>query len=348
MGETGLLEMLPVGIFTIDVDWSITFWNRRLADWTGIEAVHALGQLLHRLLPRFEEDSIRARLDFLMQGGPPVVFSYQLHEDLFPHRGDDRIQRVRYCTASSIPGGGIIFSIEDRTEVAALVHEAHEEILRRRKAEEELREALAAREMTIREASHRVRNNLTMVASLIELEMGRAESEATKGFLLDLQTRIGSIGLIHELLYRGEPGEDLRLDEYLGRLCSTIIDAFPIGQGKAGFVYELEEIRYGVDASVSLGMMVAELVTNALKYAQLPGRELVILLRLCAVGDGRLELSVGDNGPGIPGGRIESSNSLGWELLESITKTIGGSIRIGEGPGALVTISLPGKARASV
>jgi two-component sensor histidine kinase len=307
-----------------------------------------VGQILHRLLPRFEEDSIRARLDFLMQGGPPVVFSYQLHEDLFPHRGDDRIQRVRYCTASSIPGGGIIFSIEDRTEVAALVREAHEEILRRRKAEEELRAALAAREMTIREASHRVRNNLTMVASLIELETLRAETDAMKGFLLDLQTRVGSIGLIHELLYRGEPGKDLRLDEYLERLCSTINDAFPLGPGRAGFVYELQEISYAVDASVYLGMMVAELLTNALKYAQLPGRKLAIEVRLCAVGDGRLELSVGDNGPGIPGGRIESSNSLGWELLESLTKTLGGSIRIGQGPGALVVISIPEKAKGSV
>ncbi|MEI6877216.1 MAG: histidine kinase dimerization/phosphoacceptor domain -containing protein, partial [Spirochaetota bacterium] len=196
--DLGILEMLPVGLFAVDRDWRITLWNRSLADWTGIAASSALGRGLSSVLPRMGERLYMSRLESVMAGGPPVVFSYQIHVDLFPVANDHGLRRSRYCTASALPDArGVLFTVEDRTEVAALVREARAEVRRRREVEEALRAALVTKAMLVREASHRVKNNLGMIVSLIGLEAERAGSEAARGFLVDLETRIDSISLIH-------------------------------------------------------------------------------------------------------------------------------------------------------
>jgi two-component sensor histidine kinase len=342
--DVHILEMLPVGIFAIDRNWSITLWNRTLASWTGIGAAAALGRRLEEVLPSFADRRYSARLGLLLEGGPPVVFSYQLHPDLFPDAHRRGLRRARYCTASPMAGdGGILFAVEDRTEIAALALASREELLLRRGIEEELRRAIEVKEMLIREASHRVKNNLMMIASLISLEAERVEDGSLAGFLKDLEARIGSIGLIHQFLYRGEIGADVRLDEYLDRLCATIVGTFPVKGRGARLALDLEALTLDMDATPYLGMMTAELVTNSLKYGPVPGKELVISVSLRKDrNSGDLELRVEDSGPGFPEGTVPDSNSLGWGLLELFVEQLGGSVTILPKAGACVLIRIPG------
>lgn len=347
LAEAPVLELLPVGIITVDRDWVIRLWNRTLAEWTGIQPGDALGRDLGAVLPHFSERRYLSRLEDLMEGGPPVVFSYQLHGELFPDRGGRGPRRVRYCTASSLPGAsGILFAVEDRTEVVALVREARAEVGRRLAVEEELRSALAAKEMLIREASHRVKNNLAMVVSLISLDSGQSRDPGVQAILADLASRIDSIALIHELLYKGEIGADVGLDAYLEKLCATIVGAFAGDGLGVELRTQLEPARLDLDSTLYVGMITSELVTNCLKYGRQPGKALALDVRLQRKPDGAcLELLVADNGPGFPGEGMPSSGSLGWSLVTMLVGELGGRIEVLPGPGAATRIYLPERRR---
>ncbi len=342
LAEAPILERLPVGIFTVDRDWIIRLWNRTMADWTGIQPEAALGRALGAVLPHFSERRYLSRLEDLMEGGPPVVFSYQLHGELFPDRGGRGPRRVRYCTASSLPQAGILFAVEDRTEVVALVREARAEVSRRLAVEEELRSALAAKEMLIREASHRVKNNLAMVVSLINLDSDKSQDPGVQASLADLASRIDTIALIHELLYKGEIGAQVGLDAYLEKLCATIVEAFS-GEGlEVGLRTRLEPAFLDLDSTLYVGMITSELLTNCLKYGRQPGRALSLEVSLQRKADEAcLELLVADNGPGFPGEELPSSGSLGWSLVTMLVGELGGRIEVLPGPGAATRIHLP-------
>jgi two-component sensor histidine kinase len=345
-----ILERLPVGVFVVDASWTILVWNRTLAEWTGLAAKEALGRDARQVLPKLAEPRNYSRLEPLLEGGPPVVFSYQLHADLLPDAHGRGPRRARYCTASSLPGGGLLFAVEDRTEVAALVRNARAEVERRRAAEEGLRSALEAKEMLVREASHRVKNNLAMIVSLINLEEDKAGSEAARGFMADLESRIRSIAVIHELLYKGDLGAEVELGEYLSTLGHTMVDTLTAEGGRVRLEFALEGARLDLDATLYVGMMVAELLTNSLKYAREPDRDLVITVGLRHdPAEGVLEVLVTDDGPGFPGDQLPSGASLGWNLVHLLSAELGGAALILPGPGARVAIRIPeGRREAAI
>ena len=99
-----ILERLPIGVFTIDRAWRIGSWNGRMSNWTGIEAKRAVGRPLGEVLPRLAEAHNQTRLEPVMAGGPPVVFSWQLHHDLYPKGPEARGELDAYYT-NKAPGG---------------------------------------------------------------------------------------------------------------------------------------------------------------------------------------------------------------------------------------------------
>lgn len=343
--DPSILDRLPVGIFVAGTDWRITLWNRTLSSWTSIAAAEALGRDARTVLPRLADPRYLSRLEGLMEGGPPVVFSYQLHGDLFPDARGGAMKRVRYTTASSMAGGaGILFTIEDRTEVASLLHEARVEISRRLAVEEELRSTIAAKEMLLRETSHRVKNNLAMIVSLIDLDAQGMDDETMRARLIDLESRIESIALIHDLLYKSEFGTEIRLDEYLRKLCAKILSAFSVSPGEMALEFETEEVQIDVDSTLYVGIIAAELVTNALKYARVPGRACRLFVRLASAGpEGGIELLVADDGPGIAPGSHPAAFSLGFGMIKMLCQSLKGTMELLAGPGARILVRIPPK-----
>ena len=169
--EFSLLDQIPLGAFAVSPDYAVLYWNLCMEGWTDIPASEAVGVDLRELFPALREPSVSRRLETVLRGGPPVVFSYQLHGNFFPRRQPTTLQRVRQTMASFLPSmGGILFTVEDRTDIAAKSREAGRELARRVAVEKELRETVAEKEMLMRELKHRVKNNLAMVQSLIGLE----------------------------------------------------------------------------------------------------------------------------------------------------------------------------------
>lgn len=196
---------------------------------------------------------------------------------------------------------------------------------------------LAEKELLIKEVHHRVKNSLQVVASLISLQSHRTSDTRQKEVYQALRKRITAIALVHEKLYGSGGGGRTDLGEYLRDLIAL---QYPGDGLSAGFRWTLEadRIEAGVDYCIDAGLIVTELVANALKYAQ--GETTTVGLALRSQ-DGRLRAEVVDDGPGFPPGfRPETSQGLGLRLILALLGRNEGSLEIVPGPGGRVVVSM--------
>lgn len=149
--QFGVLDHAPVGMCVIGSDFTVLFWNRCLADWTRIRKADIVGQDLCGFFPHFREPKYASRLMTIFDGGPPAIFSSQLHKYIFPSPMPNGELRIQHTTVSGIPcdkGHNALFAVEDVTELTRQIKKAREsrnqavaEVKQRKKAEEGLRTA---------------------------------------------------------------------------------------------------------------------------------------------------------------------------------------------------------------
>lgn len=197
---------------------------------------------------------------------------------------------------------------------------------------EELKEMLSARDLQIREIHHRIKNHFNLLISLITLQemerMGNVE-----GILKDLQGRIRTLSVLHEKLQTGEYGESLPLDRYLDDLVHAAVKE--LAGSSARIVTEIEPFTLSVDRCVTLGLIVSELVSNALKYGSPAGKTPEIRLTVHREGE-YLSVMFSDNGPGYPDDAIaEEGGSLGMNLIRMLTEQLGGQAEFVNRNGAI-------------
>lgn len=216
---------------------------------------------------------------------------------------------------------------ELRAQVRAVQRSAHLEQqlalrladLEQRVAERtaELQELLAHQELLMREIHHRVRNNLQIVSSLLSLQTRLSENDSTA--LEDCQSRIESIALVHEQLYRTENLNRVALEEYLASLATRLFST--LGGRSRGIELKLDLARasVGVDQAVALGLILNELVTNSLKHAFPGGRTGVVEVALTE-SEGWLSMRVHDDGIGS---QAEGVGGLGLTLVASLVQQLG-------------------------
>jgi PAS domain S-box-containing protein len=206
------------------------------------------------------------------------------------------------------------------------------DITERKTSEAALRDALDEKNMLLRELQHRVKNNLAMISSLVSLETDRLEREEDRDAFERVQDRIRAMALIYDLLYRSESVNDVDLAAYLKRLLESFGESYLGGpEAAVELVDELEPARLDLKRAVPLGIIVTELLTNALKYAFPGGRKGRIALSL-RVESGEAIVAVEDDGVGlseVP--HDEGATGTGVKLTGLFADQIGG--RLSRGPG---------------
>ncbi|MEA3208726.1 MAG: hypothetical protein QOE70_1783 [Chthoniobacter sp.] len=204
---------------------------------------------------------------------------------------------------------------------------AARDVTERKRFEQALQASLADRELLLREIHHRVKNNMQLVCSLLQLQARQLQNPAMSAILHESQTRIRSMALIHEKLYGGDSLARIDLADYLRSLAAMIQRSQSERAGVA-LRFELVPLTAGMDTAVPLGLAVNELLTNAFKHAfpartrsAMPSPEIVIALQPEA--DGRLRLEVRDNGVGLPAHFApEGNGSLGMRLVQIFAKQL--------------------------
>ena len=179
-------------------------------------------------------------------------------------------------------------------------------------------------ETLLAEVNHRVANSLMLVASLVRLQSNAVKDAAAKTALDETEARIHAISMVHKRLYTSGDARVVALDEYLGGLLDHLQNSMRSDGLGAVVRYHLESLHLGTDASINLGVIVAEWVTNAVKYAY-PDRQGEIRVDLKRLPDGRGELSVEDDGVGRTG-ETAKGTGLGTRLVGAMAKSIGAEI----------------------
>jgi two-component sensor histidine kinase/CheY-like chemotaxis protein len=211
-------------------------------------------------------------------------------------------------------------------------------------AEAEVRIARDRAEVLLSEVNHRVANSLSLVSSLVGLQANVLRDQAAKDALAETQARIYAIALVHRHLYSSGDVRMVALDEYLSSLLDHLEAAMHAEGHGASLSYELEPLTLATDATINLGVITTEWVTNAFKYAypQQPG---MVRVRLQRAADGRGELIVEDDGIGRIDAAPAKGTGLGSRIVKAMATTVGGEVVYGDrapGTSARLVFSLKG------
>jgi two-component sensor histidine kinase len=191
--------------------------------------------------------------------------------------------------------------------------------LERRVAERtrDLQNSVREKEVLLKEIHHRVKNNLQVIVSLLNLQSHYIEDAVARAAFNESQGRVRSIALVHEKLYQSKDVASVGFDEYVRMLVDSLCTSF--GADRRGISREVEirdDVRLGVDTAIPCGLMINELVTNALKHAFPDGRGGCVRVMMQRGGADQIELEVGDDGVGLPPDiDLHNSRSLGLDLV---------------------------------
>ncbi len=216
------------------------------------------------------------------------------------------------------------------------------DITARVQADEQIKASLKEKEVLLREIHHRVKNNLAVIISLLNLQSYQFQDDRIAAALQDNRDRVKSMALIHETLYLSENVAEISLKEYAPNLGDRLLQAMKGKSGQVRIVYEIEDIRLDIDHAIACGLILNELLTNALKYAFPEGNgEVSVAVHHTETDE--IELVVKDNGAGLPKG-LDTGNlkTLGLEIVSTLTENqLEGNLNIRNENGACFTIRWP-------
>jgi PAS domain S-box-containing protein len=203
----------------------------------------------------------------------------------------------------------------------------------RKRFESDLRDSLNEKEILLKEIHHRVKNNLQVISSLLNLQSRYTNDEESVEIFKESQSRIRSMALIHERLYLSGDLSRIDFEDYVKHLVSHLFRAYNIQASRITVSYDLEDISLGIDIAIPCGLIVHELVSNALKHAFSGSKKghIKILLKKSESdsGDKGYRLSVADNGTGLPLEKEQDgADSLGLRLVNMLVSQLQGELTI--------------------
>jgi PAS domain S-box-containing protein len=197
----------------------------------------------------------------------------------------------------------------------------------RHQIETRLRTSLAEKEVMLKEIHHRVKNNLQIISSLFSLHSSSLADETASTLLTESRMRVRSMALIHEKLYQSSDLSRIDFAEYIHGLTRYLIPAYEAAD-HVTFRIQADEVQLSLDCAVPCGLIINELVTNALKHAFPDGRPGTVEVSACAEGD-RLRLVVADDGVGLPAvEEVLKGDTLGIRLVHSLVSQLDGCLTL--------------------
>jgi two-component sensor histidine kinase/tetratricopeptide (TPR) repeat protein len=200
------------------------------------------------------------------------------------------------------------------------------------------------KEVLLKEIHHRVKNNLQIIWSLLDLQSHSITDEQVKLAINDGKNRVNSMAMIHQMLYQNEDAGNIYFKDYIHKLTHQIRSSFS-GSEKVKIELNIPDtLKFDIDTSIPLGLMITELFTNSLKYGVVSVSKPLISLKLTPFKNDEYLLTISDNGPGMPVDfSIKKSNSLGLKLVTNLSKQLQGKLSYQLNNGAEFNITFKGK-----
>lgn len=324
-----LLDAAPDAMVIVGGDGRIRLANRQVRVVFGYDAAELVGRNVEVLIPeRYRGHHQHFRADY---GAEPRTRPMGTGRDLWARRKNGSEFPAEISLGPIVTPRGLLVTaairdLTDRLRLEAEKREARRAI----EIADALRTNLRERETLLQEVHHRVKNNLQVISSLISIQRRSVADPVARAALTECQTRVQAIGLVHEQLYRFADYARVPFSDYVRTLVATVTQA--IGASNVEVSLDISVGQLPVDKAIPCGLIVNELLTNAFKHAFPDGRPGRVAIALHRCSDGPLELTVTDDGVGLPD--APATISLGLHLVETLVAQLGGTFSSTPGPGA--------------
>ena len=215
------------------------------------------------------------------------------------------------------------------------------DITHRKQTEEHIRSSLREKEILLQEVHHRVKNNLQVVSSLLRLQERGIDDPQMRQLFKESQNRVQSMALIHEQLYKSDSLAAIDFPDYLRQLIAHLFGSYQVSSSRIASQTHVADVHLGVDDAVPCGLILNELLSNALKYAFPDGREGLVRIELSEQdAQGQLSLTVADDGVGLPEDiAFWNTQTLGLRLVRSLVRQLDGDVKIDRSQGTCITVT---------
>jgi PAS domain S-box-containing protein len=331
-----LVEQSHDGIVLADEAGQIVEWNQAMEQITGLKSEEALGHAIwdvhFRLLLEKDEtpdayERARTMIQEFLQSGQA------------PWAGQPLEQQYRHPNGSHRSVEGVVFPV--RASKGFAVGYICRDVTERTQAERRTLASLQEKEVLLQEIHHRVKNNLQIVSSLLDMQAMHIQDPETLQALQESQTRIKSMALVHERLYQSRDLARIDVAEYIECMVRYLFGIY--GGFDAGIapIIHVEDVSLSLDTAIPCGLLITELVSNSLRHAFPPGwdqaperepgrsKRAEVRVELRSLGEGRFVLAVRDNGAGLPPELVlGDARSLGLQLVDMLTHQLWGTIEL--------------------
>jgi len=315
----------PALAYIKDEDGRILYMNNTCEQIWGVPLSQCLGKLDRELWPPDIAARLRASDVYVLEKGEPS----RMTEEVLLRNG-----RTLHMLSFRFPfsdAAGQLF-------VGGVSVDVSEQIL----AERALAKALAAKEVLLKEVHHRVKNNLQVISSLLAIQTESLTDPIAHQALEESQKRVQSMAMIHEKLTRDGEGDQLDFKDYAESLSRDLFYSYRTDSDPKALRFELDPIWLELSQAIPCGLILNELMTNALKHAAPNQAGGEILVSLGCSPEGLVTLTVADDGPGLPAGfDWRKSPSLGLRIVDILSRQLDGTVEQTTGKGTTFSLTFP-------
>lgn len=297
-----IIDTLPNPLFIKDENHIYVQVNQAFADFSKAEKREMIGKTDHHFFPKNEAEIFWEKDSKVLADG---ITNW--NEEEITIKNNKFILLTSKARVFDTTGAAYVLGV-----ITDISENKRQEVQLREK-KEKIEEQKRNIQILLKEVHHRVKNNLQIVSSLLNMQMTKFEEAEAKNAFLDCKNRIMAMAEIHDVLYREETLTEIDFGGYLSSLISNISVAFK-SVDRIKFKINVHNIRLGIDTVIPLGLLVNEIVTNSVKHGIKKQKVLEIYIKIALKKD-KVLLSVGDNGVGMSFTKIVDSKGLGMELI---------------------------------
>lgn len=309
-----LYDFAPVGYLTIKKKGIIEHANITSASLLGLDRRSLIGKPLTHFISKNDQD----------------IF-YLHHKQAVKKKGNHicEIKMKRYDHA---PFFAQLESkaVRDKADDIVTVRMAITDITDRKMTNQMLQASLKEKQLLLQEVHHRVKNNMQVIISLINLQCENIEDQHISDLFSQTVDRINSMALVHTQLYKSKDFSKVEICNYIKSIVENLVISHCVNPAQMRFIIDQKDIAVSLDSAISCGLIVNEVVTNSIKYAFPDDRSGEIRVGFKQLGEGQYEMRLSDNGVGMPMNYdVRDSDTLGVKIVHAITEhQLGGTIEL--------------------
>jgi len=210
------------------------------------------------------------------------------------------------------------------------------DITQRKIAELKIQNSLKEKEALLKEIHHRVKNNMQVISSLLNLQMRQSKDKNIQNILMESKNRIRSMAMVHETVYNSDIFTQIKMKQYIQKIAKNLMQSYLTDYSKIKYIFNLDDISVSLDSSIPLGLILNEIITNSIKHAFTDGQKGEIIIELKQKEKGHARLSIQDNGAGFELEDMmdrKTMKTLGLKLIKTLVNQIKGNVEIISGQG---------------